>query len=121
MGDELALLAAEVRRIQGILDGFDGKLRDFMSGGIARIGRDAVSASYVALLLESTYTALETLFLRISQFFENSLAAERWHADLLDSDTSTSSTGSPRSRSAARAEGRVSRRGRRREKPLRAG
>ena len=35
-------------------------------------------------MVENTYTALETSFLRISQFFENSLIASHWHTDLLD-------------------------------------
>lgn len=29
------------------------------------------------------YTCLETIFLRISQFFENTLSKEKWHQDLL--------------------------------------
>jgi hypothetical protein len=35
-------------------------------------------------ILESAYTAIETLFVRISQAFGNHLIADRWHADLLD-------------------------------------
>ena len=35
----------------------------------------------------TTYTALETLFLRVSQFFENRLAPDRWHSDLLEKMT----------------------------------
>ena len=75
MSDDLRVLADEVRRIRGILDGFDRRLHQFMSSRIDLIGRDAVSASYVALILENSFTALETLFLRISQFFENSWRA----------------------------------------------
>ncbi|KPA11939.1 hypothetical protein MHK_007841 [Candidatus Magnetomorum sp. HK-1] len=33
------------------------------------------------------YTCLETTFLRISQFFENSLKPEKWHQDLLNKMT----------------------------------
>jgi hypothetical protein len=38
----------------------------------------------VAQILENYYTCLETLFLRISQYFENSLLERKWHSDLLE-------------------------------------
>lgn len=34
-------------------------------------------------LICSYYTCLETIFLRISQLFENALSSEKWHQDLL--------------------------------------
>ena len=42
-----------------------------------------MSALIVAGLLENYYTCLETIFLRVSQSFENSLDSARWHNDLL--------------------------------------
>lgn len=36
-----------------------------------------------AQIIENFYTSVETLFLRISQFFENSLNKDKWHKDLL--------------------------------------
>lgn len=41
----------------------------------------------IANLLSGWYACLETQFLRISRFFENPLAAERWHQDLLEKMT----------------------------------
>jgi hypothetical protein len=41
-------------------------------------------AMVVAQSLSNYYTGLETLFLRISQFFENSIDSKRWHQILLD-------------------------------------
>lgn len=38
----------------------------------------------IAEILANYYTALETIFLRISQYFENHLSTDRWHSDLLD-------------------------------------
>jgi len=38
-------------------------------------------------LLENYYTCAETIFLRISQFFENHLPKDRWHTDLLEKMT----------------------------------
>jgi len=87
VGEDLQVLADEVRRIRAVLDDLGRRLREFRENELARLGRAAVSASYVALILENSYTALETLFLRVSQFFENSLAGDRWHSDLLDKMT----------------------------------
>ena len=45
--------------------------------------RTTEQAIVLSDLLVSYYTCLETMFLRISQFFENDLNAEKWHQDLL--------------------------------------
>jgi hypothetical protein len=44
-------------------------------------------AIVISDLICSYYTCLETIFLRISQFFENSLSKEKWHLDLLQKMT----------------------------------
>ncbi len=87
MATEAELLPAQIDRIAGVVEGMAEKLESFLSATLPEIGRSEVSAAYVAQTLENTYTALETLFLRISQHFENALADERWHADLLDKMT----------------------------------
>ena len=46
---------------------------------LAQLGRTPISALIVAGLLENYYTCLETIFLRISQSFENNLNSARWH------------------------------------------
>ncbi len=51
------------------------------------MGRKNTSAMVIAELMVDYYTCLETCFLRISQFFENHLSQERWHADLLEKMT----------------------------------
>jgi hypothetical protein len=38
-------------------------------------------------LLDNYYTCLETIFLRISHFFENELSSDHWHSDLLEKMT----------------------------------
>jgi len=48
------------------------------------VGKSSRSALMVAGLLENYCTCLETILLRISQFFENDLTPERWHSDLLE-------------------------------------
>jgi hypothetical protein len=40
-------------------------------------------AIVLADILVNYYTCLETIFLRISQLFENELSPEKWHQDLL--------------------------------------
>jgi D-alanyl-lipoteichoic acid acyltransferase DltB (MBOAT superfamily) len=44
-------------------------------------------AIVIADTMVNYYTCLETIFLRISQFFENDLRKERWHQDLLEKMT----------------------------------
>ena len=58
-----------------------------LDGEIAQLGKTPMSALIVAGLLENYYTCLETIFLRISQSFENKLDPTRWHNDLLQKMT----------------------------------
>lgn len=44
-------------------------------------------AMIVAQSLSNYYTCLETLFLRISQFFENNIDSGRWHQSVLEKMT----------------------------------
>jgi hypothetical protein len=41
-------------------------------------------AIVISDILEKYYTCLETIFFRISAFFENNLGQEKWHQDLLE-------------------------------------
>ncbi|WP_291321170.1 hypothetical protein [Desulfonatronospira sp.] len=41
-------------------------------------------AVMVAGLIENYYTCAETIFFRISQFFDNNLQGDRWHRELLE-------------------------------------
>jgi hypothetical protein len=49
--------------------------------------RSTTDAIVVADVLNNYYTCLETVFLRISEYFENSLDSARWHQDLLEKMT----------------------------------
>lgn len=49
--------------------------------------RKQSQAIVIADIITKYYTCMETAFLRISRFFENSLAAEKWHQDLLEKMT----------------------------------
>ena len=84
MRDDRSLLRGEIDRVLGIADSLHARLHVFLDEVVPGTGRTDYAASHVAQLLESCYTAFETLFLRISQAFENSLEPRKWHADLLD-------------------------------------
>ncbi len=56
---------------------------------IEQLGKTSTSALIIAGLLENYYICLETIFVRISQFFENSLESARWHSDPLQKMTLT--------------------------------
>jgi hypothetical protein len=77
MKDDPSSLLGEIDRILGVVN-------SFLDDVVPHTGRTDYAASHVAQLLESSYTALETLFMRVSQAFENSLDQRTWHTDLLD-------------------------------------
>ena len=79
----LAEHAQAARRVRAIYDSLGVARRD----SIAKLGHTHDAALIVVGYLETYYTALETFFLRVSQFFENDLRPERWHAALLDKMT----------------------------------
>ena len=63
------------------------KINDFYQSYALRLppspNRTLEQAIVISELLVNYYTCLETIFLRISQYFENSLSHEKWHQDLL--------------------------------------
>ncbi len=77
-------LMSTVRKNSATLDSLFDQLTRALESEIQQLGRTSTSALIPAGLLENYYTCLETIMLRVSQYFENSLAAPRWHADLLD-------------------------------------
>ncbi len=81
---DLALLIAEINKNLMVLR----KIRDFLDATVrqelAASGKTSATALMMAGIIENYYTCLETLFLRISQNFENHLDAQRWHQELLD-------------------------------------
>ena len=81
--DLVALIRAHERRLDAVYRSVESALAD----EIAQLGRTPISALIVAGLLENYYTCLETIFLRISQAFENKLDPARWHNDLLQKMT----------------------------------
>ena len=82
--DEIALLLGQIDKSEAVLARIAERHDDFMQTDFKLLGRKNTSAIVIAELLVDYYTCLETLFLRIAQFFENNLRREKWHADLLE-------------------------------------
>jgi hypothetical protein len=84
---QLAELKASIRKNLGILERQVESLQVALDRDLGLLGRTPNAALIIAGLIENYYTRLETVFLRISQFFENTLDPERWHTDLLEKMT----------------------------------
>jgi len=81
------VLTAELEKHIELLDDLRGELAAAMEEDIKTLGRTKRTAAMAASIIESYYTCAETIFVRISQFFENNLAENRWHKDLLQKMT----------------------------------
>lgn len=80
---EAGLLISEIDSALDALEKIFGIFSEKASALAASDACDLETAIVVSDLICRGYTCLETVFLRISQFFENSLAAEAWHKELL--------------------------------------
>jgi hypothetical protein len=80
---EVQVLLGELRNSRAVLERIGAFHDDYCrrTSGSARHATE--TAIVLADILVSAYTCLETLFLRISQHFENTLARDKWHSDLL--------------------------------------
>lgn len=85
--DALAALIAHIEKHQRLLDEAFAEITAAEKSDIPLLGKTPRSGVLMAGLLENYYTCTETVFLRISQFFENSLSVDRWHGDLLEKMT----------------------------------
>ena len=79
----LAELIEEIKKCRVMLGKIDSFYRDFKTNDFILLGKKKASAIVIAEIMVDFYTCLETLFLRISQFFENTLRKDKWHSDLL--------------------------------------
>jgi hypothetical protein len=82
MNVEIKELIAEIEKTEGVLANLENVYRtreEWFSTGDRAIEK----AVLLADIFVNYYTCSETLFFRISQFFENSLPTEKWHSELL--------------------------------------
>jgi len=89
MNEEARDLIALIRDHEARLLKIRESIEAAMENEIGQLGKTPTSALIIAGLLENYYTCLETIFVRISQFFENNLDSARWHSDLLQKMTLT--------------------------------
>ena len=80
-------LVALILRNREQLETIRSSIEDALNQEITRLERTSWAALVIAGLLENYYTCAESIFLRISQYFENSLEPARWRADLLQKMT----------------------------------
>lgn len=83
MNGKISLLIGEIEQSLAQLAQLEELFRRSMNQ-LAKDQRTLERAVFLSEIFVNTYTCLETLFFRISHFFENSLAQEQWHRDLLD-------------------------------------
>lgn len=76
-------LIGEIRRFRDASGRLREAMRELMITDVPLIGKGATASVAAAGLIESFYTAIETVLFRISQIFGNSLNPDRWHSDLL--------------------------------------
>lgn len=80
--DRLDALASELQASLAVLRRVSGYYDAFQNNPLSK-ERTRETAIILADVFVNFYTCLETMFVRISQFFENSLDSSRWHKDLL--------------------------------------
>ena len=79
-----ATLLAQIEKHRLLLTDCMAEIAAAEAQDVPLLGRSKRAGVLIAGLIENYYTCLETIFLRISQYFENDLAADRWHRDVLD-------------------------------------
>ena len=82
MNAKINELLGEIEKCRGHLDRLD-KLFRRATADLDEGNRTLEKAVFLSEIFVNYYTCLETMFFRISQFFENSLSQQSWHSDLL--------------------------------------
>jgi len=82
--DRTRVLLGQIAESREALGAISEAYARFVERDLGTLGKREVTASRLCDIIEHYYTCLETLFLRASRFFENDLAPDRWHQDLLD-------------------------------------
>lgn len=83
---EVQTLRAEIGKSLSVISRVENFILDFQKRKLSKTP-GLEEAMVVTQSLTNYYTCLETLFLRISKFFENNLEREQWHRSLLEKMT----------------------------------
>lgn len=77
-------LDAHIRKHLALLAEAASEIETAKAEDLLKLGRTPRAAVMMAGLIENFYTCAETIFVRISQYFENHLPPDRWHRELLE-------------------------------------
>lgn len=83
---KIQTLRAEINKSLLVLARIEDYIVDFQQQKL-NITHGLDEAMIITQALTNYYTCIETLFLRISRFFENNLDKEQWHRSLLEKMT----------------------------------
>lgn len=83
---DIGTLTSTILRHLEVLDKLEAYYDDYLSKEVPPFAaeREKHHAIVISDIFEKYYTCLETIFFRISAFFENNLGQDRWHQDLLE-------------------------------------
>jgi hypothetical protein len=81
--DQIRELVGEIEKTKTITSQNFSFYRKFIKNDLPRWGKTTASAMVLSQIFVDYYTSIETLFLRISHFFENNLQKDEWHKSLL--------------------------------------
>jgi hypothetical protein len=84
---KILILKSELNKGISVLKKIYDYYDNYMTTEYEPQARRMDQAIVISDLICSYYTCLETILLRISQFFENTLSKEKWHQDLLQKMT----------------------------------
>jgi hypothetical protein len=87
MPDRFNELPGYIEKTLNLLSEMVQRLDRFEKELVPNIGKTEDSVLIPVQILENGYTAIETMFMRISQAFENNLEQNRRHSDLLEKMT----------------------------------
>ena len=87
VNNQVSTLIGRLDKCNKILLKQENEYALFLKDDFPLLGKKNTTAMIMAEFITDYYTCLETLFLRISQFFENNLSDARWHSDLLEKMT----------------------------------
>lgn len=83
----VAPLLAEIRKSRRVLGRIEAYHDEYLRKMVESTAPSRENRIVIAEILVNYYTCLETIFRRVSQFFENERSTERRHYDLLDNMT----------------------------------
>lgn len=81
--DLTAELIGDIKKNRLMLSKIDSFYKEFTKDELVSLGKNKISGIVMSEIMVDFYTCLETLFIKISQFFENTLKKDKWHSDLI--------------------------------------